>query len=130
MHENRPTVYVSRRVERPTHVVIRDAETFLTRRGWQPVDGTGPRTLAARRTFRGVLRAASGRRIGRVELEVGAWSEDASELGLRPLGFRARRAATRRAYGEAAVGLLDALAHPARRAPAPRRSAARLRRAS
>ncbi len=124
-------MYASRRVERPTHAVVRDIETFLTRRGWDLLDGTGPsRTLAVHRTFRGVLRTGSGRRIARVELEVVPWSEHTSELGLRPIGSRARHAAARRAYGDAVAGLLDVLAHAPSRVPEPRRSPTWMRRAS
>ena len=111
MDEARPTLYASRRIDRPVHAVVGDIETFLTRRDWRPVDGTGPsRSRTAPRAFRGVLRKPSGLGIARVELEVLAWSDRATELGLRPVGARARRAACRAPYGAAASTLLDGLA--------------------
>ena len=123
MDETRPTLYASRQFERPMHAVVGDIEAFLTRRDWHPVDGTGPTTSrAAPRAFRGVLHRESGRRIARVELEVVAWSDHATEVGLRPVGRRARRVATRRPYGEAAAALLDGLVRlPVRPKTAPRR---------
>ncbi|MGZ8734991.1 MAG: hypothetical protein ACXW1M_07360 [Acidimicrobiia bacterium] len=132
MQETRPTLYASRRIERPMHAVVGDVETFLTRRNWEAVDGTGPsRSRAVNRAFRGVLHRESGRRIARVELEVVAWSDHATEIGLRPIGRRAHRAATRRPYGDAAAALLDGLVRrPARTAAARRRTGPPLRRAS
>ena len=132
MDDTCPTLYASRQVERPLHAVLGDVEPFLTRRGWLPVDGTGPtRSHAASRAFRGALHHESGRRIARVELEVVAWSDHVTEIGVRPVGRRARRVASRRRYGNAAAALLDGIVRrPTRPQAAPRRSSPLLRRAS
>jgi hypothetical protein len=136
VHESRPTTYASRRIHRPLPAVVADIETFLTRRSWSVVDRSGPvGSLGPSRAFAGFLYRESGTRIARVEVDVTAWSHDVTEVGVRPLGSRARRVATRRRYGDAVTVLLDQLVRrPVRPAAAPARTPARaipaLRRAS
>ncbi len=99
------TLYVSRRVEAPTMVVVHALESLL---------GDGPLTVGAdgatlavelTDTVRGTARGRLGvpGRLGKrvpVELEVEAWSGAACELALRPAGRRLHGDPDR--YGEAA----------------------------
>jgi hypothetical protein len=118
MQESRPTLYASRRIDRPVGSVVADIEKVLTRRNWRVVvEPRGTGSVAPTRTFAGFLYRDSGTSIARVEVEVTAWSHGSTEVGVRPVGSRARRAAARRPYGDAVVLLLDQLTrravHPA-----------------
>jgi hypothetical protein len=124
-----PTFVLQRRINQPLSDVTRTlSEPESVGTGGELELGTHGRLIVDKRFSRapfpseasfvaqGALHTSRGQRIARVEVEVGAWSNDATVLTLRPVARNPQRWSGRRAtrYFELAHEGADALARLAK----------------